>query len=40
MGNYAGKSRNDDSIFNTVMALSALYDTWTVRNKSALRFDS
>lgn len=40
LGNYANKERNDDAIFNTVMAMNALYDTWTLRNKSSLTFDS
>ena len=40
MGNYANKERNDDAVFNTAMALNALFDTWTLRNKVDLRFDS
>lgn len=26
-------------MFNTAMALNALFDIWTVRNKSTLKFD-
>jgi hypothetical protein len=26
-------------MFNTAMALNALFDIWTLRNKSALTFD-
>lgn len=33
LGNYGGKERNEDAIFNTAMAMNALYDTWTVRSK-------
>jgi hypothetical protein len=40
LGNYANKERNDDAVFNTIMALNALYDTWTVRNKENLFFDT
>jgi len=39
LGNYANKERNEDAVFNTAMALNALYDTWTVRSKSELLFD-
>ena len=39
IGNYAGKSRDDDALFSTALALNALLDTYTVRNGSRIQFD-
>ena len=40
LGNYAGKNRDDDAVFNTAVALNALLDTWTNRKGKVVEYDA
>lgn len=39
LGNYANKTRDEDAIFSTSLALNALLDTWTTRKGPVVTFD-
>ena len=39
IGNYAGKNRDDDAVFNTAVTLNALFDTWTLRKGKKVTYD-
>ena len=39
LGNYANKTRNDDAVFSTALAINALIDTWATRNGSNMYYD-
>lgn len=39
MGNYAGKTRDDDAVFSTGVALNALIDVWTTRKGKKVKYD-
>ena len=39
IGNYAGKTRDDDAIFSSAVALNALLDIWTIRRGKNVKYD-
>lgn len=39
LGNFADKSRNDDALFSTSLALNALIDTWSTRTGKHIEYD-
>ena len=39
IGNYAGKTRDDDAIFSTAVALNALLDIWTTRKGKDVKYN-
>ncbi len=35
LGDYAGKNRGEDRLFATSLAINALIDTWTIKEKKS-----